>query len=237
LTILHIQYPVTHPIPGSETTSFITIDSSDLEFLSSPTAPDSMHKNMPFYIICKLADIKLATDKIPKQRDTDESLTDSNEDPASARVSKCRCMSAKTLVRRNFQQCATFNFPQIMFDTKDRMPLPLPFFTHKSLHYIIDQLAMLPVCKVEADGIHKKGAILDIKKLSKVLREELSPSFSQYTEAVAQMFNFQAQRDKDLPSDRETWTQFCQELHFLFFENQHNAEEYHEEWKHVELDL
>jgi len=95
---------------------------------------------------------------------------------------------------------------------------------------------MLPVCKVKADGVHKKGAILDIEKLSKILREELSPPFGQYTEAVAQMFNFQAQRDKDLPSDWETWTQFW-ELHFLFFKNQHDAEEYYEEWKHIELDL
>ena len=208
MTILHTQDPVLHPIPGSETASFITIDSSDLEFLSSPTAPDSMRENMPFYIIRKLADIKLTSNKNPKRRDADESLTDSNEDPASARVAKRRCMSAKTLVRHNFQQCTTFNFPQIMFDTEDRMPLPLPFFTHKSLRYIIDQLAMLPVRKVEADGVHNKGAILDIEKLSKILREELSPSFGQYTEAAAQMFNFQAQRDKDLPGDRETWQYF-----------------------------
>ena len=123
-----------------------------------------------------------------------------------------------------------------MFDTEDRMPLPLPFFTHKSLRYIIDQLAMLPVRKVKANGVHKKGAILNIEKLSKILGEELSPSFGQYMEAAARMFNFQAQRDKDLPGDRETWTQFW-ELHFLFFENQHDAEEYYEEWKHVELDL
>ena len=50
------------------------------------------------------------------------------------------------------------------------------------------------------------------------------------------MYNFQSQRDKDSPGDGETWTQFW-ELHFLFFENQHDAEEYYEEWKHVELDL
>jgi len=123
LTILHTQDPVLHPIPGSETASFITIDSSDLEFLSSPTVPDSMRENMPFYIIRKLADMKLTTNKNPKRRDTDESLTDSNEDPASARVAKRCCMSAKMLVRRNFQQRTTFNFPQIMFDTKDHMPL------------------------------------------------------------------------------------------------------------------
>jgi len=156
-----------------------------------------MRENMPFYIIRKLADIKLTTNKNSKQCDTDESLTDSNEDPASARVAKRRCMSAKTLVRRNFQQRTIFNFPQIMFDTKDCMPLPLPFFTHKSLCYIIDQLTMLPVRKVEADGVHKKSAILDIEKLSKILGEELSPSFGQYMEAAAQMFNFQAQCNKD----------------------------------------
>jgi len=36
---------------------------------------------------------------------------------------------------------------------------------------------MLPVRKVKADSVHKKGAILNIEKLSKILGEELSPSF------------------------------------------------------------
>jgi hypothetical protein len=203
-----------------------------------PSVLDSLRDYIPFYITRKLADLRLLTDDKTSKRQADESLTDSNEDPRSSRVAKRRCMTAKTSVRRNFQQRITFNFPQILFDTEDRMPLPLPFFTHKALRYIIDNLALLPVRKVEADGIHKKGAILDVEKCSKLpsLGEELSLSFGQYTEAATQMYNFQAQRDKDSPGDGETWTQFW-ELHFLFFENQHDAEEYYEEWKNVELDL
>ena len=115
---------------------------------------------------------------------------------------------------------------------------PSPFFTHKSLRYIIDNLAILPFRKIEADGVHKKGSILDVDKLSKTLGEELSLSYGQYSEAASQMFNFQSQRDNDPPSDgiQETWTRFW-ELHFLFFDNQDDAEEYYDEWKHVELDL
>ena len=237
MTLLHIEDPAANPHPGSETASFITIDSTELKFLSSPTVLDSLRDNIPFYITRRLADLRLFHDKTSK-RLTDEGLTDSNDDPTSSRAAKRRCMTAKTSVRRNFQQRIAFIFPQIMFDTEDRMPLPLPFFTHKALRYIIDNLAVLPVRKVEADGIHKKGTILDVEKCSKLpnLGEELSLSFGQYTEAATQMYNFQTLRDKDSPGDGETWTQFW-ELHFLFFENQHDAEEYYEEWKKVELDL
>ena len=52
------------------------------------------------------------------------------------------------------------------------------------------------------------------------------------------MFNFQSQCDNDSPTDgdQETWTRFWK-LHFLFFDNQDDAEEYYDKWKHVELDL
>jgi hypothetical protein len=116
------------------------------------------------------------------------------------------------------------------------MSIPLPFFTHKSLRYIIDNLALLPLRKVEADGIHKKGTIIDIEKLSKTLGEELSLSFGQYGEASGQMFKFQSQRDRDPLGTEGSWTSFWQS-HFSFFENRDDAEEFYDEWKTTELDL
>ena len=96
-----------------------------------------------------------------------------------------------------------------MFDTEDCMPLPLPFFTHKSLRYITNNLAILPIHKIKADGVHKKESIIDIDKLSDTLRKELSLFFGQYSEAMSQMYNFQAQRDMDLPNEGQTWTLRC----------------------------
>ena len=78
--------------------------------------------------------------------------------------------------------------------------------------------------------------ILDIEKLSKTLGEELTLSFGQYGEASAQMFKFQEQRDGDLPDSIETWTHFWRS-HFTFFKNREDAEEFYDEWKHVELEL
>lgn len=123
-----------------------------------------------------------------------------------------------------------------MFETEDRMPIPLTFFTHKSLCYIINNLAILPTKKIDSDSTFKKGVILDIKKLSKTLGEELTLSFSQYREATAQMFKFQEQQNSDLPDSGETWTQFWRS-HFTFFENREDTEEFFDEWKHVELEL
>ena len=145
-------------------------------------------------------------------------------------------MTSDMLVNRNIERPTAFNFPQIMFDTEDRMLIPLPFFTHKSLRFIIDNLAILPLWKVEADGILKKGSIIDIEKLSKTLGEELSLSFGQFREAASQMFKFQTQRDKDPPGTEDSWTSFWQ-AHFTFFENRDDAEEFDEEWKDVELEL
>jgi hypothetical protein len=112
----------------------------------------------------------------------------------------------------------------------------LPFFTHKSLSYIINNLAILPTKKVKSDGIFKKGVILDIKKLLKTLGEELSLSFSQYGEAAAQMFKFQEQPDGNSPDSLKSWTQFWHS-HFTFFENREDAKEYFDEWKHIKLKL
>ncbi len=233
LTLRHAQDPVAFPDPGSESASFITIDSSEISFLSSPTILDSLRNVMPFHLIKRLADIKLTN--ITNSLKRPESLTDLMESSTS-HAAKRRCMSALTLISRDTERPTSFNFPQIMFETENRMPIPLPFFTHKSLRFIINNLAILPTKKVESDGSSKKAVILDIDKLLKTLGEELTLSFGQYGEAAAQMFKFQEQRDGDLPDSGETWTQFWRS-HFTFFENREDAEEYYDEWKHVELEL
>ena len=229
-TLRHTQDPIAFPNPGSETASLITIDSSEISFLSSSHILDSLRNIMPFYLIKKLADTKLTN---PLKRS--ENLTDSTDSDLS-HLAKRRCMSANTLISRDTERPTSFNFPQIMFNTENRMPIPLSFFTHKSLRYIINNLAILPTKKVESDGTSKKGVILDIEKLCKTLGEELTLSFGQYGEASAQMFKFQEQRDGDLPDSIETWTQFWRS-HFTFFENREDAEEFYDEWKHVELEL
>jgi hypothetical protein len=174
-TVRHTEDPVANPAPGSEAASFITIDSSEVKFLSSPGIFDSLRDSMPFFLIQKLAFLKMSYDseKTAKRRDPD-SLTDLIEDGTAARMAKRRCMSANMLTSRNLEQPTSFNFPQIMFDTEDRMPIPLPFFTHKSLRYLIDHLAILSVRKVEADSVHKKCAILDIEALEDVWRGTLT---------------------------------------------------------------
>ena len=229
-TLRHAQDPAAFPEPGSETASLITIDSSEISFLSSTHISDSLRTIMPFYLIKKLADTKLLN-----SLKRSENPTDSTEGDTSSSA-KRRCMSATTLISRDTERPTSFNFPQIMFNTENRMPIPLPFFTHKSLRYIINNLAILPTKKVESDGTSKKGVILDIEKLSKTLGEELTLSFGQYGEASAQMFKFQEQRDGDLQDSLETWTQFWRS-HFTFFENRKDAEEFYDEWKHVELEL
>jgi hypothetical protein len=87
-TLLHVQDPINNPLPGSETASLITIDSSEVKFLSSPNIFDTFRDSMPFYLIRKLSDIKAAAadEKLPKRRDINEGLTDSTEDTVVARA-------------------------------------------------------------------------------------------------------------------------------------------------------
>jgi hypothetical protein len=117
-TLRHTQDPVAYPDPGSESASFISIEPFELDYLSSPTVPDSIRNIIPFYLIKKLADLKLASNTTSLKRS--ENLTDSIDNAA-----KRRCMSALTLVSRDVERATSFNSPQIMFETEDRMPIPL----------------------------------------------------------------------------------------------------------------
>ena len=98
-TLLYNQDPVNNPQPGSETASLITIDSSEIKFLSSPNIFGVFRDFMPFYLIRKLAEIKTADDKPSKRRDLNENLTDSNDDTATTRAAKRRCMTSDMLVK------------------------------------------------------------------------------------------------------------------------------------------
>ena len=152
-------------------------------------------------------------------------------------------MSGANLVSRNADLPLKTNFPEIMFTTEDKVALPLSFFTHQSLQYILDFTALLPTRKIHG-GDAKSCTIIDVDKLTHTLGGELSLNYGQFMEAAYQMLRFQALRDKDAlqtidlntPRVSLSWTDTWRK-HFAFFENQSDAERYYEDWKSMEFEL
>jgi len=88
-------------------------------------------------------------------------------------------------------------FPQILFDTELCIAVPLPFFLNKNLNILNFKASTLPMTKTNPNLSETKGTvILDIEKLSTRLGKELSLSCSQWTEAAANMYLFQKEKDE-----------------------------------------
>ncbi len=82
-------------------------------------------------------------------------------------------------------------FHQILYDTDDFVSIPLPFFTNKDLRYLMDHASTLATMKANPNPGESKGTwILDIPGLSVMFGEELSISYSEYSEAAPNCFRF-----------------------------------------------
>ena len=143
-------------------------------------------------------------------------------------------MDGSKLNPRSAANAVEILFPQILFDTEFEVAVPLSFFTHSNLCYIIDHASTLPTRRANGRSDGKKGPIIiDVDKLAKKLGCELSFDFGQYIQASHQFYRFQSLRDSIVDS---SWTK-CWYLHFQFFESRHNAKEFYPYWKEYELQL
>ncbi|KAF8951558.1 hypothetical protein BDZ97DRAFT_1684206, partial [Flammula alnicola] len=122
-----------------------------------------------------------------------------------------------------------------LFDTEGCVSVPLPFFLNKNLRVIIDEAATLPTMKSNPLPGKTKGiSILDIGKLSDRFGKELTLTFSQWSEAAENMFDFQQQRDKKGEDGQHSaWYND----HFNFFNGQRKKNELYDAWKSVELEF
>jgi len=207
----------------------ITIDSADKHLLKIPSVFSSMSTVMPNFILEWLG-LEDAREKSEKRKH-DDSLKDT-QNVEEDRIAKRRCMFGASLVESNALEPTQFDFPQIMFDTERFCLIPLPFFTHQNLRYITDNTALLPTRKANPLPGDSKGCyIIDVEKLSLTLGAELSLDYGHFTQAAAQMFNFQS-----LCAGDSQWVSWWHD-HFRFFDNQPDLAESYEAWKHAELTL
>jgi hypothetical protein len=224
----HALDPVANPDPGSEAASMITISSEEMSSLSASSVMSTLMSVMPLYLLQTLS----FQDKDKRKCEDSLSLTDSTP-TMDARIAKHRCMDGSKLVPRSASAAVKIAFPQILFDTELEVSVPLSFFMHSNLCYIINHASMLPTRRANGKSEGKGPIIIDVEKLADKIGRELSIDFGQYTQASQQMYRFQSLRDSIVDGK---WTQ-CWYQHFQFFECQHNAEQFYPFWKEYELQL
>lgn len=154
-----------------------------MNLLTTPDFHDMVQKEVLFFIIHKLAELKgLEKEKrkcIAKRTET--------SDVDETRDSKRRTMSGAALASWNTELPIKINFPNIMYNTEELVVIPIPFFTHHSLQHILNFTAVLPMHKVYVrDG--KSCTIIDVNKLSQILGGELSLNYGQFMEASTNFF-------------------------------------------------
>jgi hypothetical protein len=83
-TLDNARDPILFPDPGSEATSFVTIDPTEMTLLMTPDFQDMVQKDAPFFIIHMLTELK-SLGKEKRGCDTDSTET---SDAAETRDSK-----------------------------------------------------------------------------------------------------------------------------------------------------
>ncbi|KAF8151433.1 hypothetical protein B0H34DRAFT_626602, partial [Crassisporium funariophilum] len=231
----HALDPVTHREPGSDTASLITISDEEISELFDDNIRTYYKDVIPVSVLKRLAASQKTTHGESQSNKRFLTSTDAVEKSIETRLAKRRCMTGADIVPRVVGIPSPLIFPQVMYDTEDCVSIPLPFFLHKNVCYIIDNAAMLNTVKSNPlDGASKGLQILDIAKLSNKLGSELSLTCSQWVEAGWQMYRFQQERDRDGPNGSfARWYS----NHFNFFNSQIDKDETYEAWKSLELDL
>ena len=233
-TYNHHLDPASHPEPGSETASFITIDESDLTDLKDPSVLNRFMAVIPDFLLFHINHENRAE---KEKRKPDESNT-------SAEISqeaKRRRMDGNRAAERVVGTQRAIEFSEILFTTNIHVPIPLPFFRNENLRYLIDHAAMLPTLKSNPISGETKGQfILNVADLTKGTRErkgfgeELSLDFGEWSEAAENCFRFHQMQDKD--GDNGLYAHWWAD-HFNFFHVQEDKISQYEAWKELDLKL
>ncbi|KAF8156687.1 hypothetical protein B0H34DRAFT_657708, partial [Crassisporium funariophilum] len=186
----HALDPDTHCEPGLETASMITITNEEVSELLDNNIQNYYKDVIPVLVFKRLVASQKTIFGESQSHKRSLAPVDAVEKSIETRLAKRHCMTGADIVPRVVGVPSPLIFP-IMYDTKDCVLIPLLFFLHKNVRYIIDIAAMLNTVKLNPlDGATKGLQILDISKLSLKLGVELSLTCSQWVEAGWQMYRF-----------------------------------------------
>ena len=233
-TYNHHLDPASHPVPGSETASFITIDEDDLADLKDPSVLNRFMAIIPDFLLFR----------INHENRTEKDKCKPDEPNTSAEISqesKRRHMDGKRAAERVVGTQRAIEFSEILFTTNVHVPIPLPFLRNENLRYLIDHAATLPTIKLNPLSGETKGQfILNVAELTKGTRErkgfgeELSLDFGEWSEAAENCFRFHQMQDTD--GDNGLYARWWAD-HFKFFHAQEDKIGQYEAWKDLELKL
>src|ERR1700678_1130442 len=163
-TLKHMQDPLAHPEPGSETASLLTIDEEDINDLKDQTMFAKFLSVLSNSLIQRITrENRHEKEEREKRKRDDNSKT--HTDKSLGREVKHRCMDGDKAAERIIGSQNSIEFSEIMYTTDNYAALPLTFF-RKNLRHIIDHGATLPTIKSNPREGESKGCyILDITKL------------------------------------------------------------------------
>ena len=226
--------PASHPIPGSETASFITIDESDIMDLKDSSVLARFLAIIPDYLLFRITRENRAEKEKRKADDSNITLENSPD-------GKRRRMDGTRAAERIVSTQRPIEFSEILFTTNVHVPIPLPFFRNENLRYLIDHAATLPTTKSNPLPGETKGQfILNIAELTKGTQdhkgfgEELSLDFGEWSEAAQNCFRFHQMQDKD--GDNGDYARWWSS-HFKFFHAQEDKISQYDAWKDLDLKL
>jgi hypothetical protein len=231
----HFMDPVKFPEAGSEAASLISIDPEDHVRLKVPSFLASVRDYVYPSLAKWIADEEIIDREVAAATVSLKRKAGDDKPPlaADAALARRRCMDGSKMVPWVVGVPWTPRFPQSLFDTEDCVAVPLPFFLNKNLRLIISEASTLPTIKSNPKPGETKGiSILDVDKLTVRFGAELSLSFSQWSEAAQNMYNFQRERDGD-GGDGPHGRWFGD--HFDFFNTLEKKDDLYDEWKAAEL--
>ena len=233
-TYNHHLDPASHPEPGSETASLITIDEADLTDLKDPSVLNRFLAVIPDSLLVR----------ITRENRAEKEKRKPDESNVSAEISqevKRRRMDGNKAAERVVGTQRAVEFSEILFMTNIHVPIPLPFFRNENLRYLIDHAATLPTIKSNPLSGETKGQfILNVADLTKGTQErkgfgeELSLDFGEWSEASENCFRFHQMQDKD--GNNGLYARWWAD-HFKFFHTQEDKISQYEAWKDLDLKL
>ncbi|KAF9057163.1 hypothetical protein BJ165DRAFT_1334316, partial [Panaeolus papilionaceus] len=161
--------PAANIAPISPVASYITITDSEIGEISRPVIFSTLLSELTMETVQRVQDFKDREAAVDAKSNKRKAELDA--EAAKDRAHKRNCVNGDNYEFRNPNKPAPVTFPEVMYHTEIRRPLPIEFFTRNNLARICagEGSSMACVKGNALPGESKGTMILDIKRIHKDL--------------------------------------------------------------------